>query len=401
MHPDFERIGFAPRQHGSLLLPEPISAAAISKLIGEIYDCALYPERWQDMLDMLRLELDFHTGSLTLMSLPSGGLLLWHGSGVDQPWMDDFVENMAQYSSDVVEQWGGQEAINGYALDEPMTLAGSSPNQRWRETSYYANWMAPLGIEDVMAMQLARDATSVGSIGLGRHVSKGPIGPRELEAATLLIPHLQRAIAISKLLDIKSVAAATLDAALDSFAAAIILVDAQCRVVHANAAGHEMLASGDPVGNAQGVLAPKNDPAARALERAVAQAAENDAAMGRRGFGIPAPRTDGKPCVLHVLPLKHGKLRSGLLPSATAAIFVAPAVAPHPVSADVLAALFDLTPAEARVVEKIAAGLTPAEAARQLQIGPSTVKTHLAHIFSKTGTRRQADLVALAASLAL
>jgi hypothetical protein len=45
-----------------------------------------------------------------------------------------------------------------------------------------------------MAIGLARDAGMIGSIGMGRHASAGEIGDREVEAARLLIPHLQRAV---------------------------------------------------------------------------------------------------------------------------------------------------------------------------------------------------------------
>jgi len=68
---------------------------------------------------------------------------------------------------------------------------------------------------------------------------------------------------------------------------------------------------------------------------------------------------------------------------------------------EALAALFDLTAAEARVFAHIASGMTQSEIAHTLGIEASTVKTHLLHVFSKTGTRRQADLIKLAASLAL
>ena len=44
---------------------------------------------------------------------------------------------------------------------------------------------------------------------------------------------------------------------------------------------------------------------------------------------------------------------------------------------------------------------TQAEIANALGIEGSTVKTHLLHIFAKTGTHRQVDLVKLAASMAL
>jgi DNA-binding CsgD family transcriptional regulator len=66
-----------------------------------------------------------------------------------------------------------------------------------------------------------------------------------------------------------------------------------------------------------------------------------------------------------------------------------------------VAALFDLTVTEAHVFAQIAEGKTQAEIARALGIEIGTVKTHLLHIFAKTGTHRQADLVRLAASMAL
>ena len=66
-----------------------------------------------------------------------------------------------------------------------------------------------------------------------------------------------------------------------------------------------------------------------------------------------------------------------------------------------LEALFDLTGAEARVFSLIAAGRTPQQAAEALGVAFSTVKTHLIRIFTKTGARRQVDLVRLAASIAM
>ena len=208
-------------------------------------------------------------------------------------------------------------------------------------------------------------------------------------------------MALSRLLDARSATASTFRNALETFAVAVILTDADLGIVHANAAAQAMLSAGDPIRSHRGTLVTRSPAAASALGAAVRQAAENEAAIGKRGFGIPAPRSDGAPFLLHVLPLNHGDLRPGLAPSAVAAIFVAPAVASPPAPSEALAALFDLTRAEARVFAMIAEGKTQAEIARTLGVETSTVKTHLLHIFTKTGTHRQADLVRLAASLAL
>jgi DNA-binding CsgD family transcriptional regulator len=66
---------------------------------------------------------------------------------------------------------------------------------------------------------------------------------------------------------------------------------------------------------------------------------------------------------------------------------------------DALVLLYGLTPAELRVFELIAAGVTQIEIADRLGIAASTVKSHLLRVFEKTGRNRQADLVKLAASL--
>ncbi len=162
-----------------------------------------------------------------------------------------------------------------------------------------------------------------------------------------------------------------------------------------------MLQTGDPVTADRGRLTLRWGPAQQALAAAVLQASDDEAEIGRRGFGIPAKRASGDAAVLHVLPLSQRSLRPGLLPSAKAAIFVAPGATSHPAPEQALAALFDLTPTEAKVLTMIGAAKTVAATAAALGVGQGTVRTHLLRLFAKTGTRRQAELVKLAASLGL
>jgi DNA-binding NarL/FixJ family response regulator len=53
----------------------------------------------------------------------------------------------------------------------------------------------------------------------------------------------------------------------------------------------------------------------------------------------------------------------------------------------------DLTPREAEVLAHIAAGLSNSEIAATLFVSEATVKTHVNHIFAKTGRRDRAQLV--------
>jgi DNA-binding CsgD family transcriptional regulator len=61
---------------------------------------------------------------------------------------------------------------------------------------------------------------------------------------------------------------------------------------------------------------------------------------------------------------------------------------------------FCLTAAEARVLEMIVEGLDTVLAAKRLGIAPTTARTHLQSIFSKTGTFKQSDLVRFVATYA-
>jgi DNA-binding CsgD family transcriptional regulator len=68
----------------------------------------------------------------------------------------------------------------------------------------------------------------------------------------------------------------------------------------------------------------------------------------------------------------------------------------EPVSeACIFAELFGLTPAEARLARILAAGDSLKDAAEQLAVAESTVKSQLKSIFAKTDTSRQSQLVRL------
>ena len=135
--------------------------------------------------------------------------------------------------------------------------------------------------------------------------------------------------------------------------------------------------------------------ASDALIGAIARSTGKLEHLGQRGISIPARMKDGRPCVTHVLPLKGAKARWGVEQSAIAAVFIARADTAPQMPAAALALEYDVTPAEARVLELIVEGRKPREIAETLGVSINTVRTHLARLFHKTGTSRQAELVAM------
>jgi len=138
----------------------------------------------------------------------------------------------------------------------------------------------------------------------------------------------------------------------------------------------------------------RTDSSQRGSSRQFVAAAGGDAALGRRGIAVPLKARDGERYVAHVLPLTSGARRkAGTSYSAVATVFVHKAVLDLPSPPEALAKEFQLTPAELRVLFAIIEVGGVPEVAEVLGISESTVKTHLHHVFGKTGTTRQADLV--------
>src|SRR5262249_23777613 len=114
---------------------------------------------------------------------------------------------------------------------------------------------------------------------------------------------------------------------------------------------------------------------------------------------LPLKAGSGEHYVGHVLPLTSGaRCKAGVSYEATAALFVRKATLDLTSPPEAVARRFNLTPAEIRVLFAIVEIGGVPEIAPVLGIAEQTVKSHLHHIFEKTGAKRRADLVKLVAA---
>jgi DNA-binding NarL/FixJ family response regulator len=184
---------------------------------------------------------------------------------------------------------------------------------------------------------------------------------------------------------------------LDQLAAAVLLVDVDARVVHANVAGRAMLADADLLPAASGRLCAGT--LTKILRDVLTAAGAGKASVASRSAAIGLFARDGQRFVATVIPLALGARGNGGTPySAVAAVFVRKAEVDLPMPIEVVANLYKLTPAQTRILLAIVkdGGGVP-QVAAALGISKTTVKTHLHQVFAKTQTTRQVDLVKLVA----
>jgi DNA-binding CsgD family transcriptional regulator len=202
----------------------------------------------------------------------------------------------------------------------------------------------------------------------------------------------RQAVAISNALNLTIIRSEALEATLNAFATAVYLTDRHSRIVYMNRAAESQVSTSDVIRVANGHFAPTSRMARVALTKVIEEAIGDGADPVTSSFSIALNGGDSAGLIATVLPLAHGAL------SGIAAIFVQdPRVMP-PFQGEAFAKLYGLTKSELSVLLAMAPGLCIREAAGLLGIGETTAKTHLQHIYFKTGTSKQTELMRLVMS---
>jgi DNA-binding CsgD family transcriptional regulator/PAS domain-containing protein len=168
-----------------------------------------------------------------------------------------------------------------------------------------------------------------------------------------------------------------------------LLLDRRGRVIELDEEAERLLADNPDLFLSGGQLKVKMQSKNEELQRIIAEGLGTFEEFSR-GLSIPGPRTLG---VLIKSAPESPLLASHVAPHLVVYINEpnAPAAAPKARIAE----LFELSPTEAALAVELVRGRTLAEAAEAINITEQTARSYSKRIFSKTGTRRQADLVRL------
>lgn len=362
-------------------------SAALSELIGLVYDAALDSTLWPRAL-----------GQACLFTGGTSGALFWHDSVTEQSAAVHIFNEDPYYTQLYFDKYLPLNPMfPAAAFIEPGVVYGSAdliPFEELAETRFYTGWMKPQGMIDGIGANLEKSATSAAVIAVRMHEKDGFANAEARRRLGLIVPHFQRAVSIGRLFDQSKTAQAVLTQTLDNISAAVFLVGPNSRLVFTNRPAHLMLEEGTLVGERNGVLRATAPEAQRALREALV-AAEHGNATANNGGPVPIVSTQGR-WFLDVLPLTSGdRQRRGALHSAVAAVFIRKTSPASPPPLQTLARLYKLTASEIRVIDALMKVSGVKALAAGLGVTEATVKTHLQNAFRKTGTSRQSELVKL------
>jgi DNA-binding CsgD family transcriptional regulator len=367
----------------------------VPSLIGDIYEAILDRSVWSGVF-----------GNLAEFVGAQAGALLWKTysrstddrsteavltTGIKTPSLELYKERYAKLDPTT-------QPLLLRDVGEVASTTELVSYSEYVESRYYKEWVKPQGFVDSWHTSLEKSATTSVHLIFWRKGKTGIESDATRDRMRLIVPHLRRAVQIGNLVDHGKAEAALFGDTLDGIAAGLFLVDANGRILHANASGHALLARGVVLRAYGGKLVSNDASAEQELYRVLDAVGGEQVVPGADTVAVPLTARQGEHYVAYVLPLTSGvRRRAGAGYAAAAAVFVQRALLNVPSPQDAIAKLYKLTPMELRVLFAIVQVGGVPEVAAMMGSSSSTIRTHLRRLFSKTGTDRQADLVKLVA----
>ncbi|WP_447728663.1 helix-turn-helix transcriptional regulator [Sphingomonas koreensis] len=351
-------------------------------VIDQIYESAVIPDMWPDVLDHMNRVSGSQSGTLFVFSDR------FSPRGISTDMTSDLLEAFLQSDA-----WRTSPSVR-WTLDTcPSAFSSVEDYLSEVESAIDPAW-APLAARGFGRRLVAGIPLSSGervSFVLVRMKENGRYRPEEIAALDGLRPHLTRAALIAARMELERAQAMT--AALEQIGLAAAVISKAGRVIAAN---NLLDALSDLfVPTAFGGIALTHGVRNAQLLETLARAG---AGAGGPAASLPIPASDGHPpMMIHLLPVR-GQAQD-IFTGGHVVMVVSPVTRKQAPSQQILNALFDLTPAEARLVNALAAGGTLPAVAARLGLSVHTVRVQLRSVAAKTGVRRQGELLQLIATL--
>jgi DNA-binding CsgD family transcriptional regulator len=378
-----------------------ITDTAFINLVGHIYDAAIDPTRWPEFLsrfanaiggeNTLMFSQNLETFEAT-MAVQSEGL----NAAVN--FDPDFLRSYDEHYS-TTNVWV-QNEVNlpaGVAVTGPMLY----PEKELRKTEFYNDWLRPQNVFHVIGGVVARGGAWALKFSSLRPHRAGNFTSDELRLYQLLMPHVARAAHIQRRYRFLAELSRSSLAILDTVPAAVLLLDASSRLLHANTSGDAELRRADPFKvTASGELNLRGAVRGHAAVRNAISAALDPVRAMREKLAPVAQirRRNGEPLSVQAIPLpKRDRVlalskTNEYVPECALVIHGDRTPIPR-VGPQLLRHVYGLTHAEVQIALAIADGETPKAYAERRGISKNTVATQLKSTFSKTGLKRQSELV--------
>ena len=355
-----------------------------TELIDRIYECAVVPELWPDVLDGLAELTDFRGG---LLFSARDRVLKWTASDnlndifrsyVDDGWFTKCPRRVCLFG----------RTLPGFFVEQDFWTS-----DQLESTPIYRDFFRPRGLGWSAGTGLQMPTGDHVVFSIEREHSRGPIEKERVEALNELRSHLARSAFVSARLGLQRAKGAK--DALTSLGLPALLLGQDGTAIEANSLIENLA---DYVQwRAQSRIALTDGRANELLSSALA-ALDTNSEFAVRSFPL-RDGDDKAAMVVHLIPIRRSA--HDIFAGCYALLVLTPVAAPPAPPIELMRSLFDLTLSEARVARGLAAGETLEEIATNGGVAITTVRSQLRQVLEKTGCTRQAEVVSLLANVTL
>ena len=349
-------------------------------LLGGIYDAAIDPARWTEALAAICREMD--ADYVSLIVRPGGN--------------DDLglIVSAARERRDFEahNRFIGMSPFSGLQPDRLVTITDILSEADWRSSQYYRDWCKPHDVFHVMACDIATQGGIYG-FRLTRPESDPAFGADDRARCARLLPHLRRALDLHQTLRQDQRVHTLYSQAIAHLMVGAIVLDEHAKVIECNPMAASIVKMADGlriVGDEiEATYRTDNTRLQRLIRDAMVSAPGKASLVEAMSVTRPSGKVAWGVVVQPISPdaWTEGKHRPSV------AVFLRDSEGKAEPPARLAQQLFQLTPAETALAIQLANGLSLEEAAEALNIRRNTARAHLRSIFSKTGVRRQTELV--------
>lgn len=364
------------------------------EVIGSIYEAALDISQWQAALGRIARALDAHRAQLFAPEMKVGREL-WVAHNIDAAMMPGYAEYYRHKDLWVLRSFDRLRDPGATSFDTmEVTEAEYLRSEFWNDFTRPIDVFRASCVTIDTSGAAPRDRTY---LAVYRPRRSEPFDKDTLAFLHTIQPHVQRSLKLSRLLSSTTSERAMFHAMLGAVATPMLACTTDAEVRYANPAGEALLRENDGLSTEGRRLLAATPAHTDQLARAIGQAAGAigpNAAQAGRTLQVPQ-RSTGRPMTVTVMPLPRNDDQMLDMERATALVIIH---RPGRTLESELAQLreaYALTAAEVKLLASMLAGGALPQVATRLGIGHSTARTHLKHIFAKTQTRRQAELVEL------
>lgn len=361
-------------------MPRLDEQKAYDELVGLCYECVLDNSAWRPLLERLVAASGRQQGLLLFADYRKSGTHASTTLNLCDPAAID-VYNRHYCNLDP-----GLGLIRSCKVGDWYNDLMDFGPERIRRDPYYQEFYIPFGLYNLSCVKLEVQADSGIYLTVVNEVGAPLPTVQQQSLLQRVSPHLLKAAKLSNKVNRLELELSTRDLLLDHHRAPLWLLDGDGNVLYCNQmAARHMGQSTFPLYEHFNRLHSKSqDTRLLALIR---RAAGKD---GKRRAGwLCLNPTQPQELLVTPVPAEVAFNRHFQIP------LVLLALLENQPQSQLLSELFQLTPAEQRLAELLAQGLTPENCAARLSVSINTVRTQLRALFRKTDTSRQADLASL------